>query len=73
MSYLNDDQVYASFYNESADLMHAEADQIERVSARMEAEGDHAAANDIHARWDDLQEEMRVLWAEARHEFEMGY
>lgn len=57
------------FKEDSADLALVAPSMIEAASALFEAEGDHAAANDIHARFDDLQEELRILMAEALAEF----
>lgn len=57
------------FKEESSDLALVHPNMIEAASELFKAEGDHAAANDIHARYDDLQEELRVLMAEAAAEF----
>lgn len=52
------------FKEENSDLALVHPNMIEAASELFEKEGDHAAANDIHARYDDLQEELRCMMAE---------
>lgn len=52
------------FKEESMDLALCHPNMIEAASELFEQEGDHAAANDIHARYDDYQEELRCMAAE---------
>lgn len=51
------------FKEEDGELALATPRVVEAASARFEEEGDHAAANDIHARYDFLREELRILQA----------
>lgn len=57
------------FKEESSDLALVHENMIHAASDLFEAEGDHAAANDIIARYDDYQEELRCLMADALAEF----
>ena len=57
------------FREENSDLALVAPDIIESASEILEKEGDHAASADIHARFDDLQEELRILMTEAIAEF----
>lgn len=57
------------FREESDDLALVHPNMIDAASEILEKEGDHAAANDIHSRFDAAQEELRCLMAAARAEF----
>ena len=52
------------FKEENMDLALVHPNMIDAASDLFEKEGDHAAANGIHARYDDLQEELRCMAAE---------
>lgn len=59
------------FKEEKIDLALVAPELINAASKILEEEGDHAAASDIHARFDDYQEELRCLEAQARAEFNL--
>lgn len=52
------------FKEDSMDLALVHPNMIKAASALFDEDGDHAAATDIHARYDDLQEELRCMAAE---------
>ena len=52
------------FLEESMDLALCHPNMIKGASDAFEAEGNHAAANDILTRYDDYQEELRIMAAE---------
>lgn len=57
------------FKEENSDLALVAPEIVQGASERLEERGDHAAANDILSRYDDLQEELRCLMADALAEF----
>jgi hypothetical protein len=57
------------FREESMDLALCHPNMIRGASDAFEAEGDHAAACDIVARYDEYQEELEIMMADARAEF----
>ena len=65
MSYLNMSQVRAAWMSESADLTHATEDQIDQLCEEL-------GHDRPQMRWDNMQEEMQIMLAEARYEFEIG-
>jgi hypothetical protein len=52
------------FREENMELALCHPNMIEAASKLFEQEGDHAAAIDIHARYEDYQEELRCMAAE---------
>lgn len=52
------------FKEENSDLALCHPNIIKGASERFEKEGDHAAAGDIVSRYDDYQEELRIMMAE---------
>ena len=63
MTYFNtNEQAVDAFLNESFEFAHATQDQVDYVCARV---GDDYP----QMRWDNMQEEIVVLLAEARAEF----
>ena len=52
------------FKEENMDLALVHPNMIDAASDLFEKEGDYDAANDIHARYDALQEELRCMAAE---------
>ena len=57
------------FLEESMDLALCHPNMIRGASDAFETEGNYAAANDIVVRYDEYQEELQIMLAEARAEF----
>lgn len=57
------------FREESFDLAIVAPSIIQAAAEEFEAEGDYGAATDIQARFEDYQEELRIMEADARREF----
>jgi hypothetical protein len=57
------------FKDESDDLVLCHENMIKAASAAFEADGDYASASDIIARYEDMQETMRIMIAQAIAEF----